>query len=476
MNENLLRGIDLVKSGDLKQAQAYLSRVVQSTPDSEEGWLWLGYALDDLEKRIYCYQRVLAINPANPLAWKALDDLYHAHPNDYTSIPVNRDVEVQPDNRKIAEQQQTINVEKANVENSARASRMSVLPSLFFGFFLALILLAAPVFFLIRYGLFDEYLLSSGMVALPPMPPVYQRIVDQVTIPTPIPVPVEPLSQRMAKAEPLISQAKVLITQNNYYDALPILNDAVSIVPDTDEPYFLHALCTFYLLNNQRSLDEHLSNLHTAVFDLDRAIDLRPDIGNYHALRGMLYFDWAGLQELTVDQNYLYGIALQNILAAKALGADLFKTPEISVIETQIQMGECEKGLTEIDAALGNSNPGLQGTSDLYLNQATAYACLGKLDEALEAIRKSMKYGDITGEQKTLEAAILYQQGKPDEALKILDNLIVQSPNYGGDRYLLRSLIVFEQGDWDETYRSMIAGGGYVWLHGGLYSYVQGNM
>ena len=308
------------------------------------------------------------------------------------------------------------------------------------------------------------------------MPPFYQPVVDEVVIPTSIPIPTEPLSQRMAQAEPLINQAKDLISQNNYYDSLSILNKAISIVPDNDEPFYLRALSTFYLLKNQRFLNDHLSNLHAAVFDLDRAIDIRPDAGNYYALRGLLYYDWADLQELTVNRNHLYGTALQNFLAAKALNADLLTMPENSVFGTQIQMGECEKGLAGINNVLENSTLDLQVTSDLYLNQAIAYACLGKLDEALKAINSSMKHGEITGEQKTLEAAILYQSGKPDEALKILDNLITQSPDYGGDRYLLRALIVFEQGDRDEAYRSMIAGGGNVWVHSGLYSYVQGKM
>jgi tetratricopeptide (TPR) repeat protein len=479
MDENLLRGIELVKAGDLKQAQIYLSRVVQSCPDSEEGWLWLGHALDDLEKRKYCYQRVLAINPANSQAWKALDDLYNSRPADHSAIPVQVEthtVEIPSYNRKSAEQQPAIKAEEKNVESGAHTSKNSALLPLLFGFFLALILLAAPAFFLIHYGLVDDYLLSSGMVALPPMPPVYPRPVDNVIVSTPIPIPTKPLSERMAQAEPLINQAKELISQQNYYDALPILNEVISIIPDVDEPYYLRAWCIFFLLNNQRSLDEHLSNVHAAVFDLDKAIDIRPDIGNYHALRGLMYSDWAGLQELTVNRNALYDIALQNFINAKALGFDILSTPDLTVIVTQIQMGECEKGLEGIDSALENSNLSSQSVSNLYFNQANAYSCLGKLDEALEAINQSMQYSDVTGEQKTLEAAILYQQGKPDEALKILDNLIVQSPNYGGDRYLLRALIVFEQGDWDETYRSMLAGGGNVWLHGGLYSYVQGKM
>jgi tetratricopeptide (TPR) repeat protein len=467
MDENLLRGIELVKAGDLKQAQAYLSRVVQSHPDSEEGWLWLGHALDDPQKRKYCYQRVLALNPANTQAWEAIDGLYHPHSEDVTAP-------FQAEKLNAPEQQPA--VEAAPLESQPRAAKISVLPSFLFGFMLALIVLAVPFFILIRYGVFDTYLLSSGMVALPPMPPVYPRLVDNMPVATAIPLPTEPLSERMAQAEPLINQAKDLISEANYYDALPILTQAISIVPDMDEPYYLRAWSTYILRDHQRSLDEHLANVHSAIFDLDRAIAIRPDIGNYHALRGILYSDLAGLQELTVNRNALYGVAQQNFVAAKTLGFDILSTPELTMIVTQIQMGECEKGLAGIDAALENPNLSSLSASELYYNQADAYACLGKLDEALEAINQSMQYGDITGEEKTLEAAILYQKGKPDEALKILDNLIVQAPNYGGDRYLLRALIVFEQGDWDETYRSMLAGGGNTWLHGGLYSYVQGKM
>jgi hypothetical protein len=132
--------------------------------------------------------------------------------------------------------------------------------------------------------------------------------------------------------------------------------------------------------------------------------------------------------------------------------------------------------LETIDDLLSASDLSTKNYADIYALQATAFACLGKLDDALEAIRRSMQYGEITEYQKLVEAAILYQDEKPDEALSILDGLVMQAPNYGGERYFLRGLIYLEKGDRDEAYRSMIAGGGNTWLHGGLYSYVQGKI
>ncbi len=63
--DDLSRGIEAVKNGDLETARNLLANVVKSNPDSQEGWLWLGNCLQDKDQRKYCYERVLNINPKN---------------------------------------------------------------------------------------------------------------------------------------------------------------------------------------------------------------------------------------------------------------------------------------------------------------------------------------------------------------------------------------------------------------------------
>lgn len=475
--ENLLHGIALLKSGNFKEAQTFLLKVINSDPGSEFGWLWLGYSLNDAEKSKYCFQRVLALNPKNADAWKSLDDLYNERS---LSLPIHTNVDHATAIDRKFETAQPVLQEKGELNSVVGQNdappKPPVIYTFAFGFLLMLILVAIPSVFLISIGFFDGYFLSHRAVELPPMPPFYSIPVDNVVTPTNLPLPVEPLDERLANAEPSLNLARLLVNQNNCYDALPLLDQTIRVIPDVDEPHYLRALCTYYLLQNQRSVEEYLSNIHSAIYELDRAILINPDLGNYYALRGLLYYSWAGVQELSVDRAYLYDFAAQNFTSAKTLGTDILVLPELPLIGSRVDMGDCKNGLQEITPLLKYPNLSTQNTADIYYAQAVAYACLEDFDQALNAVNTSMQYGNVSENQKVLEAAILYQSGMADEALKILDDLIVQSPNYGGERYLLRALIVFEKGDRDEAYRSLLAGGGNSWLHGGLYSYVQAKM
>ncbi len=71
-DELLRAGITAAKAGDIVQASKLLIQVVQTDPNSEWGWLWLGLCRTATEQREYCFRRVLAINPQNSEASRQL--------------------------------------------------------------------------------------------------------------------------------------------------------------------------------------------------------------------------------------------------------------------------------------------------------------------------------------------------------------------------------------------------------------------
>ncbi len=74
--EELLRaGIAAVKAGETAHASKLLIQVVQADPNSELGWLWLGFCRTVSDQRAYCFRRVLAINPNNTEARRQLESL-----------------------------------------------------------------------------------------------------------------------------------------------------------------------------------------------------------------------------------------------------------------------------------------------------------------------------------------------------------------------------------------------------------------
>ena len=76
----LQAGISALRVNDKGRAASIFSQLVRQYPRSEGGWYLLGMSLDDAQKRVYCFERVLGINPNNPDAKKQLALLYPPKP------------------------------------------------------------------------------------------------------------------------------------------------------------------------------------------------------------------------------------------------------------------------------------------------------------------------------------------------------------------------------------------------------------
>ena len=56
-SEELLKaGIASARAGDLEKASKLLTQVVQTIPNSELGWLWLGKCRTIAEQKTYCFR------------------------------------------------------------------------------------------------------------------------------------------------------------------------------------------------------------------------------------------------------------------------------------------------------------------------------------------------------------------------------------------------------------------------------------
>lgn len=73
--EELKQAFELIKSGDTDQAGAILTDLLAREPDNEYAWLALSKTCETEERRKYCLQQVLRINPANFDALNALENL-----------------------------------------------------------------------------------------------------------------------------------------------------------------------------------------------------------------------------------------------------------------------------------------------------------------------------------------------------------------------------------------------------------------
>lgn len=75
MNETLREAFEFFKGGEKQKAAKLLAALVIQEPNNANAWLGLGVCLDDKEKQIYCFQKVLSIEPDNSQAKEMLEKL-----------------------------------------------------------------------------------------------------------------------------------------------------------------------------------------------------------------------------------------------------------------------------------------------------------------------------------------------------------------------------------------------------------------
>lgn len=127
MSEKLQQAITSIKAGDQQTGRQLLAQILQAEPNNETAWLWMSAVVDE-DKRRYCIERVLRINPQNQSALRALGKLKemgtesttvsppsHAQPTPHTQIHSTIEPEISPPaitKKAAAEAAQTIDAYK----------------------------------------------------------------------------------------------------------------------------------------------------------------------------------------------------------------------------------------------------------------------------------------------------------------------------------------------------------------------------
>ncbi|OQY34745.1 MAG: hypothetical protein B6243_05315, partial [Anaerolineaceae bacterium 4572_5.2] len=75
MEDLYQKGIAAAEAGDLGKAYQLFAQALKLNPKSEKTWLALGRYVNDAEKKEYCFEKVLSLNPENETARNLLREL-----------------------------------------------------------------------------------------------------------------------------------------------------------------------------------------------------------------------------------------------------------------------------------------------------------------------------------------------------------------------------------------------------------------
>jgi hypothetical protein len=72
MEPDTTQAIEVIRQGNLPEGAKILSQVLKNHPEDEQAWLWMSACVTDHEKKVFCLQKVLKINPASQAARRGL--------------------------------------------------------------------------------------------------------------------------------------------------------------------------------------------------------------------------------------------------------------------------------------------------------------------------------------------------------------------------------------------------------------------
>jgi hypothetical protein len=75
VEELLQAATQAIEAGDLPTGRRLLGKVLKDQPDNEMAWLWLAVAVESVDQRKECLERVLALNPNNRAALETLAEI-----------------------------------------------------------------------------------------------------------------------------------------------------------------------------------------------------------------------------------------------------------------------------------------------------------------------------------------------------------------------------------------------------------------
>jgi tetratricopeptide (TPR) repeat protein len=477
--ELLSEGIHLVEAGKMQAAKSKLTKAVQLDATLIDGWWWLAQCLDASDQRTYCLQQVLKLDPRHEDARSLLSEI---EGGEQPQVSLT-DGAVSPGESSTADEPSGFQLQ-TNEKDSPVSPRRSRTYLIVLGSMFAIAFFALLIVWLNSQDAIDNLLNSTfgrnqdpQGVALP----MDTRTLPQKWTATPLPVPsptpsvgiatVTAQASRIEEAFEAFQQALILMTNENYGQALILLDRTIDLDPNFADAYYYRGRAYMEQTSYLRSQYEYLEYVHKAIADLDRAIELEPTLtGDYYLERADAYQHLAGVQDLRVDREQYIAIALENLRP----GISLLNTApfrERTEVYYLIYLGQCDEALEMLQEII--EARGISAAPSGFINQQLANIdlCTGNYAQALEKYEIADEYIGSVWTKYDI-ALILYILGQEDEAFELINEMLEINPYYHGSRYYLRALIHADRGDFEQAETDLQTGWGYTWDHTGLAEYV----
>lgn len=468
MIEDLYRkGIQAANAGDKEKAYHLFLQAVKLDPNFDQGWAAMGQLLSDPEKKAYCFNKALSLNPDNQTARQCL-------------------AKIEQGKKKVAE----TSISQGHIPDQSRKREVETSKQSRF-----------PILAVIAGGLLGLFFIGGLIIKL--VPAISSQIIDVfqggnqpsnlvITVVPMVDLPatwtpsavdtaepdaapeyqtIDSMSQRLVNSIYSIEEAKALMEKERYAEAVLVWDQVIEIVPEYAAAYYERGVCYLELTENQRFHEEFINYVQNAYDNFTAAIEKGLPDGEYYSKRVYAAGKLAGDMEIYTQQIPLRNIILEDILQAYELGND-YAWGTRSVGISMLNAGHCEEALDYFFRLQKERGEDAMPSATITGSIASCYICLEDYETALDYINTAITIR-ISREapykaERIEKTRILIALDRYDEALEVINELIEESPSYAGYRYYLRAYIYYKLGEPALAFEDVVYGSTQTW---GQYSY-----
>lgn len=457
-NSNLKQAVHALRNKDRKTALKIIVNHLKANPNSEQGWLLMGYATPTIEKKIKSFNRVLKINPNNEKAQRLLKQASlkktistSENPKIVTSSkPIKK-----PDYLVIGAIASvvlalitgtTVGIRNWLQTNSpdpqavAFAATETNFPTLTHT--------ASP---------------TSTITPTPTTPPT----------PTSTPIPTADIAN-LQQIGDQISMAKNYQGLTQYEDAISLWNQVIEDNPYFSDAYFNRGVSYYLLSKNQSNHKEAVTSADQAIEDINKAIEMGPSRGEYLRIRAEIT-NHIGLFGNSVENQVIQAnTAIEdNILALKMGSGKHYTTQLIGMdLVTLHQCDDAEDYANRIANEIGELWIYDSSLVSLY---TFIYLCQENYEDAYTFNNQGLlltSYNDSC--LCYLKYLILYEMGDLEKAQDKIRFWNPATPYYKSLYYYLNALIEYDLGNSDFAVELLDTGYAISEMDHGLRWYVLG--
>ena len=289
----------------------------------------------------------------------------------------------------------------------------------------------------------------------------------------PTPTPMDTLS-REATLSAYGYEMDQYFQQKDMQNWMTTADKAVALDPTNYRTYFYRAEVFKASAQDQIGLQQYMDILTRGLQDIDKAISLENSDGDLFLLRSKILSDMAAGYPYRADRNYFYQKALENARVAEKLGSPQKLHPERQVVMYLTYLGDCSSAMDQINR-LSDSPPD-EDSKTLTLDNVNelTFACQGEYQKAYDKFSAYLMTTNNSDGFSLAEAVYLYQLGKLDEALKIVDRGTSGQKERNGDFYFVRALVEYDQGMDKQALQDADLADRYSWSANSFTSYIEG--